>query len=235
MSKAEDNEAFVREVQAVLGVGVDGHAGTRTVQAWRKTQAVAGDTSAAHTLTKPSDFFAALRLKFGPMSQSQVNGFNEVLKAMSTWPVSWAAYGLATAWHETAATMQPVKEYGGEAYFKRMYDINGERPGVARSLGNLSPGDGVKYAGRGYVQLTGKTNYEKYGLAGRPDDAMLPHEAARVMVNGMERGRFTGKNLEDYLPGDYVGARRIINGQDKAELIAGYAQTFEKALVAGGW
>lgn len=55
------------------------------------------------------------------------------------------------------------------------------------------------------------------------------------MVDGMEAGRFTGKKLSDYLPGDYVNARRIINGTDKAEQIAGYARQFEAALKAGGW
>lgn len=189
----------------------------------------------ARTLKKPAEFFAALRYPFGAMSQSQVDGFNTLLKALSPWPISWVAYGLATARHETAKTMQPIKEIGGPAYFKKMYDIEGERPGKAKELGNLSPGDGAKYAGRGYVQLTGKYNYEKYGLSTRPDDAMIPAEAARVMKNGMENGRFTGKQLSDYLPGDYVGARRIINGTDKAELIAGYARTFEAALKAGEW
>src|SRR3546814_6075636 len=42
-----------------------------------------------------------------------------------------------------------------------MYDIRGDRPAKARELGNLTPGDGAKYAGRGYVQLTGKSNYVK--------------------------------------------------------------------------
>lgn len=231
-SKAANNEDFVKEYQRRRGLTVDGWAGPEVRADLDKLVPV---EVVAHSLKKPADFFAALRVALGPMSQSQVDGFNELFKAMAAWPISWAAYGLATVWHETAATMQPIKERGGDAYFKRMYDINGERPHVARSLGNLSPGDGVKYAGRGYVQLTGKTNYEKYGLANRPDDAMLPHEAARVMVNGMERGRFTGKKLADYLPGDYVNARRIINGTDKASEIATLARTFEKALSAGEW
>ena len=130
--------------------------------------------------------------------------------------------------------MQPIKEIGGTAYFTRMYDINGQRPAKARELGNLAPGDGVKYAGRGYVQLTGRTNYARYGLAERPDDAMKPEVAGAILRSGMANGTFTGKKLADYLPGDYVGARRIINGTDRAADIAGYAVGFETALKEAG-
>ncbi len=55
-------------------------------------------------------------------------------------------------------TMQPIKEYGGERYFYRMYDITGYRPGVAKHLGNLQPGDGARFPGRGLVQLTSRKN-----------------------------------------------------------------------------
>jgi len=57
VSKIEDNEAFVREVQAVLGVGVDGHAGPRTVSAWRAKEGVAGSSSE----TPDSELIAALK------------------------------------------------------------------------------------------------------------------------------------------------------------------------------
>lgn len=182
----------------------------------------------------PAAFFASVRESFGALSQSQVDGFNAVLEALSGWPLTWQAYALATAWHETARTMQPIKEHGGDAYFRRMYDIQGDRPDKARELGNLTPGDGVRYAGRGYVQLTGRTNYARFGLEAKPDEAMRPDVAARIMKRGMETGIFTGKKLADYLPGDYRGARRIINGLDKADEIASYALKFERALRAGG-
>lgn len=175
-------------------------------------------------------FFNTVRTHFGTLDQKQVEGFNAILNVTSDWPVSWRAYALATAWHETARTMQPIKEYGGPAYFKRMYDPRGARPTVAAELGNTEPGDGVKYAGRGYVQLTGRRNYTRYGLADRPDDAMKPDVAASILKDGMAQGVFTGKKLSDYLPGDYVSARRIINGTDKAVAIAGYARAFESAL-----
>lgn len=216
--------SFVIEYQRRKGLTADGWAGEKT---WESLtgQAIAFDLAA---------FFDTMRKEFGSLSTSQVSGSEALIAALGDWPVSWIAYALATAKHETADTMQPIKERGGEAYFKRMYDIMGERPAKARELGNVKPGDGARYAGRGYVQLTGRANYAQYGLADNPDDAMKPEIAARVLKDGMEKGRFTGKSLKDYLPGDYIGARRIINGTDKAQMIADYAIKFEKALKAGG-
>lgn len=225
MTKATDNEAFVREFQRRNGLTADGWAGEKT---WESLTgpAIAFDLAA---------FFDTMRKEFGSLSTSQVSGAESLIAALGDWPVSWIAYALATAYHETAHTMQPIKERGGEAYFKRMYDIMGERPAKARELGNVKPGDGARYAGRGYVQLTGRANYAQYGLADNPDDAMKPEVAARVLKDGMEKGRFTGKSLKDYLPGDYIGARRVINGTDRAQMIADYAIKFEKALKAGGF
>lgn len=201
-------------------------------------------------LADPTAFFAELRKStaMGPtLSTEEVSGCEAILTACKPWRLSWTAYGLATAHLETAGTMQPIKEYGGQAYFRKMYDIEGARPAKARELGNLTPGDGAKYAGRGYVQLTGKTNYQKAGaalghdLVGSPDLAMRPDIAASVMVKGMEQGWFTGKKLADYLPDDtgsldqFKAARRIINGQDRAMDIARTAMEFQRALTAGGW
>jgi len=123
------------------------------------------------------------------------------------------AYVFATAWHETAFTLQPVSEYGGEAYLKsKKY---------------------YPYYGRGYVQLTWIENYKKYGIADTPEKALEPEFAAYVMVDGMIKGIFTGKKLSDYFgpkKQDPINARRIINGTDKAHQIAGFYQEFLKLL-----
>ena len=199
----------------------------------------------------PSAFFAALRPEpFPRLRQSQLAGIENLLEQMhaAAWPLAFAAYGLATAAHETARTMQPIREKGGDAYLKRMYDIEGARPAKARELGNDRPGDGVKYAGRGYVQLTGKANYRKAGirlgldLVGAPDLALDPEIAGRILVWGMAEGWFSGRRLAAFLPASgkatfemFRRARRIVNGTDRDAAIAVLALQFQVALAAGGW
>jgi putative chitinase len=201
-----------------------------------------------------ADFYKTVSLRLGPLSQSQVDGIETLLDAIDGQPLSWQAYMLATAWHETAQTMQPIKERGGDAYFTRLYDVAGDRPKTCIAYGNTCAGDGPKYCGRGYVMLTWKANYARADrelaqagiikvcdLIANPDLAMRPDIAAFIMVRGMVEGWFSGKKLADYLPAQgvatkpqYVQARRIINILDKANLIEGYAQAFERALRDGG-
>ena len=195
-------------------------------------------------------FFDACRKGvMGPvLDQDEVTGAELIVDAMAGLPISWVAYALATAWHETAHSMKPRKEIGSRRYFTRLYDVEGQNPGRARRMGNRMPGDGPKYCGRGFVQLTWKDNYSRAGkelgvdLARYPDKAMEPGIAADVMRLGMCEGWFTGKALKHYLPesgwasiGDFRKARRIINGTDKATQIARYALEFQRALAAGGW
>jgi predicted chitinase len=195
-------------------------------------------------------FFAACRAGvMGPtLDGDEVSGAEAILDAMAGAPLSWCAYALATAWHETAHTMQPIREYGGTAYLFRMYDPLGQRPKLARSMGNTETGDGVRYCGRGYVQLTWRNNYRRAGeklgvlLEAKPELAMRPDIAARIMRRGMEEGWFTGKAFDHFLPAtgaaqreQFVEARRIINGKDKAGLIADYAVQFQAALHRGEW
>lgn len=195
-------------------------------------------------------FFDACRAGvMGPtLDQDEVSGAEAVLDALAGAPLAWAAYALATAWHETAHSMQPVKEFGGPSYLTRMYDVKGQRPTLARSMGNTESGDGTRYCGRGYVQLTWKCNYRRAGeelgvrLEAQPDLAMNPDIAAKVMRRGMEEGWFTGKSFASFLPRAgaaertaFLNARRIINGADKAGQIADYAMAFQAALHEGGW
>lgn len=177
-------------------------------------------------------FYNTVRIKLGPLNQSQINGFEAVLNATEGQPLAHRAYSLATAWHETARTMLPVREayWLSEAWRKK----------------NLRY---YPWYGRGYVQITWKANYEKadkeLGLGGallrNLDLAMSPNIAAKIMRRGMDQGWFTKIKLSDCLPSSgtatreqYIKARKIINGKDKADLIEDYAQVFEKALIDGG-
>lgn len=200
-------------------------------------------------LTNPAAFFAAVKAAhlLGPsLEQSEVDGVNAILAACGAadWGPRWTAYALATADRETGGTMQPIKEWGGNAYFFRRYDPQGHNPHIAKQLGNNVPGDGVLYAGRGYVQLTGRRNYAKagealgYPLVGNPDLALRQDIAAAIMTRGMAEGWFTGKKLGDYITKDacdFRNARRVINGTDHADEIAAEAGRYLDALKAGGW
>ena len=62
---------------------------------------------------------------------------------------------------------------------------------------------------------------------------MVKENSFQIMTRGMFEGWFTGHNLSDHIRGakcDYKNARKIINGLDKAGLIAGYARQFERIL-----
>lgn len=199
-------------------------------------------------LKTPRLFFESVTSVLGSLDQGEVDGSNAILTAMEGAPLAHAAYALGTAFLETGGTMKPIKEYGGDRYYFKMYDIAGARPHVAKVLGNNCSGDGCAFAGRGYVQLTGRNNYTKASkptgvdLVANPDKAMDPGVAAKIMRYGMDTGLFTGKSFESYLPSKgradiaaFKQARRIINGQDRAGDIAGFAMQFQTALEAGVW
>ena len=123
------------------------------------------------------------------------------------------AYVLGTAQHESG--FAPVSE------------IDGLRQ------------EGTIFYGRGFVQLTHQENYAKYSkklgkdLVGNPDLVKEPRIAAFILVDGMKNGVFTGVKLGDFIGGgkaDYTSARTIVNGTDRASLIAGYATDWEKKV-----
>jgi hypothetical protein len=178
-------------------------------------------------------FYDSIRyyLAGGSLKQGQVDGAN--------WLLDWydsenppipdknhlddrmLAYCFATAWHETAFTLQPVKEYGSEEYLK-------SKPYYP-------------WYGRGLVQLTWDYNYEKQdeklGLKGalmaKPDLALEPKIATQILILGMADGDFTGKTLAQYFTDDltdWYNARRIVNGTDKANDIAKYGELFCNAI-----
>jgi hypothetical protein len=176
----------------------------------------------------PDQFFALYREEFSTLSQEQVDGLNALLGSAgsdeSITDLRWLAYMLATTYHETARTFQPIEEIG---------------KGRGRPYGTEDPVTGQIYYGRGFVQLTWKRNYQTFtdllgvDLVNHPELALEPGTAYRVMAVGMIKGLFTGKKLPDYINDqkcDYVNARRIINALDKADPIAGYARKFETIL-----
>ena len=142
--------------------------------------------------------------------------------------VRMISYILATTHWETGAYGQrfiyePVPEQG---------------KGKGRSYGVPHKKTGKIYYGRGFVQLTWFDNYERFtkilyrlgfevDLMSNPDLALKPEIAVLILVIGMKDGKFTGRDLSDYFTStksDYYNARKIINGLDKAVIIADIAK-----------
>ncbi|WP_185982813.1 hypothetical protein [Aureimonas mangrovi] len=192
-------------------------------------------------------FFDRIRTSLfgGTLSQGAVDGISAILPAFDRWgdgDLRKLAYILGTAFHE-ADRFRTMREYAsGAAYEGRA------------TLGNTQKGDGVRFRGRGFVQITGRRNYTDWSrrlgidLVGKPELVEDREIAARILVEGMMLGTFTGRKLADYIDSntmltvspprpkvDYVNARRTVNGTDRAALIAGYAEKFEAALKDAGW
>ena len=66
-----------------------------------------------------------------------------------------------------------------------------------------------------------------------PGRAMEMAVAVAILFAGMEKGLFTGRKLGDYFTAgraDWINARRIINGLDRAADVAAYGRCFHRAL-----
>lgn len=184
-----------------------------------------------HALKNADAFYNAVRKITGPLDQVQVDIINRLLTAASGHGLGWIAYEFATAWHESR--LKPIEEWG---------------KGKGREYGKINSTGKAPY-GRGLVQLTWHDNYVRADtelglngtLAKNYDRALEPEIAVKILVRGMAKGWFTGKSLGTYigtgagtLP-EFKQARRIINGTDKQDLIAGLAVQFQDAFLAGGW
>jgi RHS repeat-associated protein len=149
------------------------------------------------------------------------------------------AYTLATMHVESEMGNDLTEDYNGTPaqYFKK-YDFR-------KSLGNTQPGDGLRFAGTGLVQATGRGQYGRAGnlvgldLVNNPWQMADPYVAAKVLVKGMMNAAFnTGASLPEYVnhkKTDFKGARYVVNGQDRAASIANMAERFHGALFLCDW
>lgn len=162
-------------------------------------------------------------------SNSEWKATNEIAYALAT-------IHIETFWPQSGKRYEPIREGGGKSYFIKRYWTNVK---IRNQLGNKSEYDAYARSGRGYVQLTGLSNDQKMtkllgiDLISNPDLAMVPETAFKIMTVGMFNGIFTGKKLGTYVnytKSDYVKARGVINGTDRAREIAGYAIEIEKIL-----
>lgn len=210
-------------------------------------------------------FFEHLRgtLFKNGLTQSQVETLDAILDGAEARGTKRErlAYILATARHEPGDDMTPKGEnlwYRTAARIRQVwparFPTDASAEPFARNpralankvyggrMGNVNPDDGWTYRGRGLVQLTGRDNYRRVGealgidLEHEPDRANDLPIAVAILIDGMEGGWFTGISLEDAerVPG-WEDDRAIVNGKDRAALIAGYAAAFSAALDASGY
>ncbi|MEH0295859.1 glycoside hydrolase family 19 protein [Agrobacterium sp. CCNWLW71] len=198
-------------------------------------------------------FFAyARRAPFGGrLSQGQIDGMNALFRCWRSHKITGSdnnrllAYILASVFHETAGRMLPVRETlsstdaGAIAALDKAYKAG--KLGQVKTPYWRKDADKKSWFGRGVIQLTHKENYQRLGkrirvdLVGNPSLALDVDISAEIAIVGMLEGLFTERKLTEFFnlkKDDPIGARAVVNGADKAKLIAGYYKSFLDALEA---
>lgn len=179
------------------------------------------------------------------LTKSQVEGYEALIdqwqREVPALSIEQFAYVLATAYHETGGRMEPVREgfaktdAGAVAAVTKLFKSGR----ISRNYALPDKRTGKSYYGRGLAQVTHYDNYTKVGkaigvdLVNNPDLLLDLEVSVKALMVGMRTGLFTGKKLSDYIAPtkmDFRGARRIINGTDRAEHIAEIAEKFVMAL-----
>jgi predicted chitinase len=120
-------------------------------------------------------------------------------RLMAVWPRRFASLAVARAF-----TRDPERlanhVYGGR-------------------MGNTRPGDGYRYRGRGWLQLTGRANYRRFGSAlgldldARPGRAAEPEAAWRIAARYLASRRRMGRSALEWADADNAEmVTRIVNG-----------------------
>ena len=194
----------LRQFQAGHGLEVDGVVGPATKAALAAAKAPKPAKKAAAGIT-PEQISALLGCKVAnvrrywpplrtALAEQGLNDRASMIAALAT---------VATEVPDFA----PINEFGSNAYFRRMYEGRSD-------LGNTNPGDGARYHGRGFIQLTGRANYRGYGhklnvpLEQNPDLALDAKVAARVLAAYLKDHGIGSLAAR----GDWQAVRRAVNG-----------------------
>ncbi len=202
------------------------------------------DTVLANSDVDPAQFVANYGRAFKPPSAAESAAIKQLIGLLNqdrtVSDLRWAAYILATIRYESGLSWRTDSEKGTPEAFQSRY---GPGTRLGARLGNTAPDDAFRYRGRGFVFLTGKANYARYGalmgmgdrLVKDPDLLLEPAVAYRLTSEGMVKGWFSGRKLSDFISGDaadYVNARRVVNGLDHALDVSLAAGKIEQVLAA---
>ena len=192
-------------------------------------------------------FFDAIRRDMKPLAPETVAGIEALLDAGRELPLHHMANVLAQVRRETGGWMAPIKE----TVMPHHKNKNPPDADVVRRLDRAFAAGKLPWAksaywrggafGRGQIQITHDYNYAKFGVK-KYDDALALNVSARIAVEGMRDGMFTGRKLADY---DFPAAinnpastnpRRIVNGKDGSDAeVAKSHIMFAAALLDAGW
>lgn len=173
-------------------------------------------------MTRIKSIVKSCDLVFGPLDLEQKESIVLIVRAFDRYgdkDFNKLAYILATARHESNFRSIPEHRTNSDRQNKYWY---------------------TGFYGRGFVQLTHEKNYRKMSsflgvdLVQNPSLALAPNNAAKILVYGMMNGLFTRKPLHYYINNsiiDYYNARKTVNGLDRAERIALYAQSIHNQLI----
>ena len=207
-------EAAVLAFQKSRGLIADGIAGPRTLSALELD--FADDLREA--VSEVDEVVVSKMLPAAPFDniETYLPPLLDALKEVDLADKAMVLMALATIRAETAR-FEPISEYksryntspGGHPF--DLYDYRSD-------LGNEGPPDGARYKGRGFIQLTGKYNYEKYGealgmgdkLVENPELANDPQVAARLLAHFLKSKE--RRIREAIVDGNLTTARRLVNG-----------------------
>ncbi len=148
-------------------------------------------------------------IKIAPQSSETrlyelITGINETLEKFNINTALRIAHFLAQVAHESGSFQYMEEIASGEDYEGR------------HNLGNIQPGDGVKFKGRGLIQLTGRDNYQKFSTAMNMDFIAQPELVAKAPYAVLVAGWFWHENRlnPDADQDDVVTVTKVINGGD---------------------
>ena len=154
------------------------------------------------------EIISAILGPYGPLDRVKANWplVEDALDRWGEYSPLCAIAAIATIAVETGR-FSPIKEQGGPTYLANLYENR-------KDLGNVNPGDGVKFRGRGFIQITGRWDYEHFAsevgqdLAGNPDLALEPPCAADILA-----AYFGERHIREYADQqNWEMVRRRVNG-----------------------